>query len=199
MAPRMTSRIVIRAARACFSAAASTDAGMPSSLVSSCSAVITCSVPATLKSMSPKASSAPRMSVSVTNCSPSWIRPMAIPDTMSFSGTPASSSAIVEAQTEPLLGERAVPDLAALRRADPAGLPGRVGRHVVAVHVALGALGVERVDHLLHAEHVQRAHAQDLRLAPLEQSRAVHPRQHVRLGAELADVGEPAAIHPDAL
>ena len=102
MAPRMTSRTVIRAARACFSAAARTEAGMPSSLVSSCSAVITCSVPATLKSMSPKASSAPRMSVSVTYWPPSWIRPMAMPETMSFSGTPASSSDIVEAQTEPI-------------------------------------------------------------------------------------------------
>ena len=75
---------------------------MPSSLVSSCSAVTTCSVPATLKSMSPKASSAPRMSVSVTYWPPSWIRPMAIPETMSLSGTPASSSDMVEAQTEPM-------------------------------------------------------------------------------------------------
>ncbi len=98
----MTSRMVIRAPRACFSAAASTEAGMPSSLVSSCSAVITCSVPATLKSMSPNASSAPRMSVSVTYWPPSWIRPMAMPETMSLSGTPASSSDIVEAQTEPM-------------------------------------------------------------------------------------------------
>ena len=61
-----------------------------------------CSVPATLKSMSPNASSAPRMSVSVTYWPPSWIRPIAMPDTMSFSGTPALSSAIVEAQTEPM-------------------------------------------------------------------------------------------------
>ena len=102
MAPRMTSRIVIRAPRACFSAAARTEAGMPSSLVSSCSAVMTCSVPATLKSMSPNASSAPRMSVSVTYWSPSLIRPIAMPETMSFSGTPASSSDMVEAQTEPI-------------------------------------------------------------------------------------------------
>jgi len=42
------------------------------------------------------------MSVSVTYWPPSWIRPMAMPDTMSFSGTPASSSAMVEAQTEPM-------------------------------------------------------------------------------------------------
>ena len=59
-------------------------------------------VPATLKSMSPNASSAPRMSVSVTNEPPSLISPIAMPATMSFSGTPASSSDIVDAQTEPI-------------------------------------------------------------------------------------------------
>ena len=75
---------------------------MPSSLVSSWRAVITSLVPATLKSMSPNASSAPRMSVSVTYWPPSWIRPMAMPDTMSFSGTPASSSDMVDAQTDPI-------------------------------------------------------------------------------------------------
>jgi hypothetical protein len=59
-----TPRMCSRASRACFSAAASTEAGMPSSLVSSWIAVTNSDVPATLKSMSPKASSAPRMSVS---------------------------------------------------------------------------------------------------------------------------------------
>ena len=66
MASIMTSRMCRRASRACFSAAARTEAGMPSSLVSSCSAVTNSLVPATLKSMSPNASSAPRMSVSAT-------------------------------------------------------------------------------------------------------------------------------------
>ena len=37
------------------------------------------------------------------------------------------------------LGQRAVADLAPLRRAHPAGLTGRVRREVVVVHVALGA------------------------------------------------------------
>ena len=60
----MTSRMCRRASRAWPSAAASTEAGMPSSLVSSWIAVTNSRVPATLKSMSPKASSAPRMSVS---------------------------------------------------------------------------------------------------------------------------------------
>ena len=49
----------------------STSAGMPSIFVSSCSAVTASAVPATLKSMSPKASSAPRMSVSVVYVPPS--------------------------------------------------------------------------------------------------------------------------------
>ena len=79
---------------------------MPSSLVSSCSAVTNSWVPATLKSMSPNASSAPRMSVSATysvlpSTSPE-IRPIAMPATGACSGTPACSSDSVEAQTEPI-------------------------------------------------------------------------------------------------
>ena len=65
MAPAITSKILSRASRACSSASAKTSAGKPSILVSSWSAVTKSDVPATLKSMSPNASSAPRMSVSV--------------------------------------------------------------------------------------------------------------------------------------
>ena len=61
----MTFRIAKRASLACCRAAANTSAGMPSILVSSCNAVTKSAVPATLKSMSPKASSDPRMSVRV--------------------------------------------------------------------------------------------------------------------------------------
>ena len=86
------------------------------------------------------------------------------------------------------LGERAVADLAALRRADAAGLTGGVRREVVVVHVALAGLRAERVDLLLHPEHVQRGDAQDLGLAALEQRRAVHPRDHLDLGGQRADV-----------
>jgi hypothetical protein len=79
---------------------------MPSSFVSSWIAETNCRVPATLKSMSPKASSAPRMSVSATySVSPSTspeMRPIAIPATAARNGTPACSSDIVEAQTEPI-------------------------------------------------------------------------------------------------
>jgi hypothetical protein len=106
MAWAITPRIVVRASCACCSAAASTSDGMPSSLVSSCSAVTNSGVPATLKSMSPNASSAPRMSVSVTYSvlpsTSSEMRPIAMPATGAFSGTPALSRASVEAQTEPI-------------------------------------------------------------------------------------------------
>ncbi len=106
MASAMTSRMCRRASRACLSAAASTSDGMPSSLVSSCRAVTNSRVPATLKSMSPNASSAPRMSVSATySVLPSTVsdtRPIAMPATGARSGTPALSRASVEAQTEPI-------------------------------------------------------------------------------------------------
>ena len=65
MAPAITSKILSRASRAWLRAPANTSAGRPSILVSSCSAVTKSAVPATLKSMSPKASSAPKMSVRV--------------------------------------------------------------------------------------------------------------------------------------
>ena len=52
--------------------------------------------------MSPKASSAPRMSVSVTYL-PSWrTRPIAIPATGALIGTPASIIDRVPEQTEPI-------------------------------------------------------------------------------------------------
>ena len=102
IAARMTSRICRRACRACCSAWASTSAGMPSILVSSWSAVMASSVPATLKSMSPKASSAPRMSVSVTYLPSAYTRPIATPATWSTIGTPASISDSDDAHTDPI-------------------------------------------------------------------------------------------------
>ncbi|RAO05342.1 hypothetical protein GUI43_04953 [Micromonospora noduli] len=102
----MTPRMTWRASFACCSAAASTSDGMPLSLVSSWSAVTNSGVPATLKSMSPNASSAPRMSVSVTYwvlpSTSSEMSPIAMPATGAFSGTPAESRPSVEAQTEPI-------------------------------------------------------------------------------------------------
>jgi len=56
-------------------------------------------VPATLKSMSPSASSDPRMSVRTATLSPSFTRPMATPAQGAFIGTPASMSASEPAHT----------------------------------------------------------------------------------------------------
>ena len=80
------------------------------------------------------------------------------------------------------LGERAVADLAALRRADPAGLAGRERREVVVVHVPLAIVDADRVEHLLHARHAEGDDRQHLRLAPLEQARAVRRRDDPDLG-----------------
>ena len=95
----ITSRICIRASLACCSALASTSAGMPCTFMSSWIAVTNSSVPATLKSMSPSASSAPRMSVRVTYFPSSAIMPIAMPATGALSGTPASIIDRVEPQT----------------------------------------------------------------------------------------------------
>ncbi|CAB4878329.1 unannotated protein [freshwater metagenome] len=65
------------------------------------------------------------------------------------------------------------------------------------MHVALAILRVQRVELLLHLEHVQRGHAEDLRLTALEQRRAVHPREHLNLGTEGADVGKPTSVDAD--
>ncbi len=59
----MTFKIVSRASFAWCSALERTSAGRPSIFVSSCSAVTASAVPATLKSMSPRWSSTPAMSV----------------------------------------------------------------------------------------------------------------------------------------
>ena len=101
-------RMCRRASRACANAPTRTSAGRPSILVSSCSAVMTSAVPATLKSMSPSASSTPRMSVSVTNPSSWAMSPIATPATAALMGTPASISDRLDPQTdaiddEPLL------------------------------------------------------------------------------------------------
>ena len=66
---------------------------MPAILMSICSEVMPSAVPATLKSMSPRWSSSPRMSLSTAKRSPSRISPMAMPAVGAFSGTPASIKA----------------------------------------------------------------------------------------------------------
>ena len=72
---------------------------MPAILMSICSEVTPSVVPATLKSMSPRWSSSPRMSESTAKRSPSRMRPIAMPAVGRFIGTPASISASEEPQT----------------------------------------------------------------------------------------------------
>ena len=59
-------------------------------LMSICKDVTPFSVPATLKSISPRWSSSPRISDRTAKSSPSLIRPMAIPAIGASKGTPAS-------------------------------------------------------------------------------------------------------------
>ena len=95
------SRIVIRAAWAFSSPCRMIASLMPVTLMSIWRAVIPSRVPVTLKSMSPNASSLPRMSVRTVNVpSPSDMRPIAAPATGAVIGTPASMSASVEPQVD---------------------------------------------------------------------------------------------------
>ena len=97
------------------------------------------------------------------------------------------------------LGQVAVADLAALGGAHAAGLTGGEGREVVVVHVALVGDRGEVVHLLLHAQHVEGGHAQDLGLAALEDGRAVHAGQDLDLGGQGADVLQAAPVHAHAL
>ena len=90
----------MRPALACSSAWRMISSVMPAILMSICSEVTPFSVPATLKSMSPRWSSSPRMSESTAKLLPSLMRPMAMPATGRFSGTPASISASEAPHTE---------------------------------------------------------------------------------------------------
>ena len=90
----------MRASLACARATCMISLVMPWILMSICSAVMPLVVPATLKSMSPRWSSSPRMSVSTAKRLPSLIRPMAMPATWAFIGTPASISDRQPPQTE---------------------------------------------------------------------------------------------------
>ena len=76
--------------------------GRPVTFMSICRAVMPFSLPATLKSMSPRKSSMPWMSVRMRMSSPSLIRPMAAPLTGALRGTPASISDRVLPQTDPI-------------------------------------------------------------------------------------------------
>ena len=95
---------------------------------------------------------------------------------------------------EGLLGEGAVADLAALRGTDAAGLTGGVRRHLIVMHVALGLRTGQRVDLLLHLEHIQRGDAQNLGLAALEQRGTMHARHDVHFGGQRTDIAQATAV-----
>ena len=104
ISPRMCSR----PSRACSSATRMISGVTEVILMSICSAVMPVSVPATLKSMSPRWSSSPRMSDSTAKPRSSLISPIAMPATGRFNGTPASISAselphTVAIEDDPLL------------------------------------------------------------------------------------------------
>ena len=77
----ISARMCMRPAFACSSAWRMISSVMPAILMSICSEVTPLSVPATLKSMSPRWSSSPRMSESTAKLLPSLMRPMAMPAT----------------------------------------------------------------------------------------------------------------------
>ncbi len=65
--------------------------------------------------------------------------------------------------------------------------------------VAFRVLGVERVDHLRHPQHPEGGHVQRLRVASLEEARAVRPRDQADLGRQRTDVLRPPAVESHAL
>ena len=94
-------RICSRPALACIKAFSKISNDRPSHLISICVAVKPSLVPVVLKSISPKWSSSPRISLNTAYLSsPGFlISPIAIPDTGFFIGTPASINANVPAHT----------------------------------------------------------------------------------------------------
>src|SRR5919199_716947 len=113
-------------------------------------------VPVTLKSMSPRASSMPWISVRTAYlplAEPSWVtRPMATP--------PTEADRVTAAGT-----------------AQRSRLAHRERREVVVVHIPLRLIETNRVDRLFISLGAQRRHAQYLSLATGKQARAVRPGQ----------------------
>ena len=87
-------------------------------------------------------------------------------------------------------------DLAALRRADAAGLAGGIRRHVVVEHEAVGVFAHQRVDALLVAGGAERRDDDRLGLAAREERRAVRARQHARANRDGTHRARVAAVDP---
>ena len=96
----MASKIVIRPMRAFSNTSFKKFDGSFFNFISSCTAVTPAEVPATLKSMSPRASSIPAISVRISYLLESEFdtSPIATPATGALIGTPASIKARVEPQ-----------------------------------------------------------------------------------------------------
>ncbi len=62
------------------------------------------------------------------------------------------------------------------------------------MHVALAVVRRQGVEPLLHLEHIQGGHTEDLCLTALEESRPVHARKHIDLSREHADVAGTATV-----
>ncbi len=94
------------------------------------------------------------------------------------------------------LGEQAVADLAALGRTHAAGFAIGERRHVVVMHVALlVAVGVDGVEHLVHARHAERQNVEHLGLTTLEQAGAVRRVDETNLRRNRTEVGRGATVH----
>ena len=90
-------------------------------------------------------------------------------------------------------------DLAAARAADRPDLADRERREVVVEHELLAVLVHEPVDPLLVAAGAQDGGDQRLRLAALEEGRAVRPRQEADLALDRPQVLRAAAVGPLAV
>ncbi len=72
-------------------------------------------------------------------------------------------------------------------------------REVVVVHVPLGVLEGEGVQHLLHLQHPQGGDVEDLGLAPLEEPGSVGSSHHADLGAQGANLGGSPSVETHTL
>src|SRR5262249_44019279 len=100
---------------------------------------------------------------------------------------------------EAALGQGAVADLAPAGAADAAALADAVGREVVVEHELLGVLLRQPLDALLVAGGAQRRRDDGLRLAALEQRRAVDARPQADLAVQRPDLLGRAAVDALAL
>ena len=102
---------------------------------------------------------------------------------------------------EGTLGQRAVADLAPARAGDALGLAGGEGREVVVQRELLGILGEQAVDDLLILTRPQRAGHERLRLAALEERRAVRALENADRALDgpelrgLSSVGAMPVLH----